>query len=109
MSCTEYSYQFETWYVDTIQDRQEFTKIKFIAVRSESNGAMTYGRGASTAADNRTAEISLLFTEHMLVDTLRTIYKLKNFRPFQKEIIQSIQEKRHTLAVMPYASLCQLF
>ena len=104
VSCTEYSYQFETWYVDTIQDRQEFTKIKFIAVYSKSNGAMTHGRGASTAADNSTVEISLPLTGDMLVDTLRTIYKLENFRPFQKEIIQSIQDKRHTLAVMPTGS-----
>ena len=49
-------------------------------------------------------EISLPFTVDMLVDTSCTVYKPGNVCPFQKEIIQSIQDNRHTLAVMPTGS-----
>ena len=44
VSCTYYSCQSETWYADTTQDWQEFTKVKFTAAHFDSNEAMVYGR-----------------------------------------------------------------
>ena len=43
-------------------------------------------------------------TGDLLVDTLREVYKLENFRPFQKEMIQLVMNRKHIHAVMPTGS-----
>ena len=99
----QHLYNFETWYTTDTFQGQHFKRIKYITVHTES-GQFNLSLGEITSNQHECVNELFPLTGDLLVDTLRTVYKLQNFRPFQKEVIQSVMNRKHTLAVMPTGS-----
>ena len=102
VTCVNMETNFQVWYEDVVNmKKREFTRIivraNFVQTRSED---LHHCDGITLNTDELNVP-ELELTGDKLTDTLRTIFKIPRFRPYQREVIESLLSGMHTLGVLP--------
>ena len=92
------------WCEDAIVKGQKINKITATAIFLESN-TLSPEHENTVSNTFEPPEVSKLeLSGDRLIDTLRTVFKIPDFRPHQREVIESLLNGQHTLGILPTGS-----
>ena len=95
---------FKIWYEDAIVKGQKINKIIAIAIFLESN-TLSSEHESTVSNTFEPPEVSKSeMSEDRLIDTLRTVFKIPDFRTYQRDVIESLLSGQHTLGILPTGS-----